>query len=126
MDRFMALLLRALFALVPIIGVGWVFSVPDRFGVALTFQQVVGTLLGLAGGIALALNVETLVPAIERLFGIQFLSPDVYYISDLPSDLHWSDVHRIAAMSLLLSLLATLYPARRAASIPPAEVLRYE
>ncbi len=87
---------------------------------------VVGTLLGLAGGISLALNVETLVPAIERLFGIQFLSPDVYYISDLPSDLHWSDVHRIAAMSLLLSLLATLYPAWRASRTQPAEALRYE
>ncbi len=87
---------------------------------------VIGTLLGLAGGIALALNVETLVPAIERLFGIQFLSPDVYYISDLPSDLHWSDVQRIAAMSLLLSLLATLYPAWRASRTQPAEALRYE
>jgi lipoprotein-releasing system permease protein len=87
---------------------------------------VVGTLLGLAGGIALALNVETLVPAIERLFGIQFLSPDVYYISDLPSDLHWSDVQRIALMSLLLSLLATLYPAWRASRTQPAEALRYE
>ena len=87
---------------------------------------VVGTLLGLAGGIALALNVETLVPAIEQLFGIRFLSPDVYYISDLPSDLHWSDVYRIAAMSLLLSLLATLYPAWRAARTQPAEALRYE
>ncbi len=87
---------------------------------------VVGTLLGLAGGIALALNVETLVPAIERLFGIQFLSPDVYYISDLPSDLHWSDVQRITLMSLLLSLLATLYPAWRASRTQPAEALRYE
>ncbi len=87
---------------------------------------VVGTLLGLAGGIALALNVETLVPAIEELFGIRFLSPDVYYISDLPSDLHWADVHRVAAMSLLLALLATLYPAWRASRTQPAEALRYE
>ncbi len=87
---------------------------------------VVGTLLGLAGGIALALNVETLVPAIEELLGIRFLSPDVYYISDLPSDLHWADVHRVAAMSLLLALLATLYPAWRASRTQPAEALRYE
>ncbi len=87
---------------------------------------VIGTLLGLAGGITLALNVETLVPAIERLFGVRFLSPDVYYISDLPSDLHWSDVGRIAMMSLLLSLLATLYPAWRASRTQPAEALRYE
>lgn len=87
---------------------------------------IVGTLLGLAGGITLALNVETLVPAIERLFGIRFLSPDVYYISDLPSDLHWPDVGRIAVMSLVLSLLATLYPAWRASRTQPAEALRYE
>ena len=87
---------------------------------------VIGTLLGLAGGISLALNVETLVPAIERLFGIRFLSPDIYYISDLPSDLHWEDVGRIAVMSLLLSLLATLYPAWRASRTQPAEALRYE
>jgi lipoprotein-releasing system permease protein len=87
---------------------------------------VIGTLLGLAGGIALALNVETLVPAIERMLGIRFLSPDVYYISDLPSDLHWNDVGRIALMSLLLALLATLYPAWRASRTQPAEALRYE
>jgi len=87
---------------------------------------VIGTLLGLAGGIALALNVESLVPAIENLLGIRFLSPDVYYISDLPSDLHWNDVGRIALMSLLLALLATLYPAWRASRTQPAEALRYE
>jgi lipoprotein-releasing system permease protein len=87
---------------------------------------VVGTLLGIAGGTALALNVETLVPAIEQLFGTRFLPPDIYYISDLPSDLHWTDVWRIALLSLLLSLLATLYPAWRASRTHPAEALRYE
>jgi lipoprotein-releasing system permease protein len=85
-----------------------------------------GTLLGGVGGIVLALNVETLVPALERLFGVQFLSADVYYISELPSRLLWSDVTRITGMAFLLSILATLYPAWQASRIKPAEELRYE
>lgn len=87
---------------------------------------VVGTLLGVAGGIALALNVESIVPAIESLLGIKFLSPDVYYISELPSEMHWPDVAHIALVSLVLSLFATLYPAWRASRTQPAEALRYE
>lgn len=87
---------------------------------------IVGTLLGVAGGIALALNVERLVPILEALMGQQFLSPDVYYISDLPSELKWSDVSRIAGLSLALGLLSTLYPAWRASRTQPAEALRYE
>mgnify|MGYP001302384910 CR=1 FL=1 len=87
---------------------------------------VIGTLIGLAGGVTLALNIETLVPAIERLFHVQFLAPDVYYISDLPSDMRWSDVFSIGGIALVLCLLATLYPAWRAARVQPAEALRYE
>lgn len=87
---------------------------------------VVGTLLGTAGGIALALNVETIVPAIEQFFGVQFMAADVYYISELPSKLEWEDVYTIAGMAFSLSLLATLYPAWQASKINPAEVLRYE
>jgi lipoprotein-releasing system permease protein len=87
---------------------------------------IVGTLLGVAGGIALALNVETLVPLLERLMGQQFLAPDVYYISDLPSELKSSDIVRIASLSLALGLLSTLYPAWRASRVQPAEALRYE
>jgi len=87
---------------------------------------VMGTLLGVAGGVGLALNVETIVPAIERFFNVQFLAADVYYISDLPSDLHWKDVWIMSSVSLGLSLLATLYPAWRAARTHPAEALRYE
>ncbi|SEQ00630.1 lipoprotein-releasing system permease protein [Solimonas aquatica] len=86
----------------------------------------VGTALGLAGGIALALNVETLVPLLERLTHQQFLAPDVYYISDLPSELKLSDVIRIGALSLSLGLISTIYPAWRASRINPAEALRYE
>ena len=85
-----------------------------------------GTLLGVAAGVALALNVETVVPAIEQALGFRFLPPDVYYISELPSDLHGSDVAVIAAVAFLLSVLATLYPAWRAARVQPAEALRYE
>jgi lipoprotein-releasing system permease protein len=82
--------------------------------------------MGVAGGVALALNVETLVPAIEEFFNVQFLAPDVYYISKLPSDLHWDDVITMTSVALVLSLLATLYPAWRAARTQPAEALRYE
>lgn len=87
---------------------------------------IFGTLLGMAGGIALALNVETLVPAIEGFFQVEFLPADVYYISDLPSDLNWHDVWRISSVAFVLSLLATLYPAWRASRTQPAEALRYE
>lgn len=86
----------------------------------------VGTVLGTIGGIALALNVETIVPAIEKALGMKFLAADVYYISQVPSKLIWSDVYWIAVMALVLSLLATLYPAWQASRINPAEVLRYE
>lgn len=87
---------------------------------------VFGTLLGVIGGVALALNVETLVPAIESFFNVQFLAPDVYYISDLPSELHWEDVWVMSGVALALSLVATIYPAWRAARTQPAEALRYE
>ncbi len=87
---------------------------------------ILGTALGVAGGVGLALNIETIVPAIERLFHVQFLAADVYYISEVPSELHWRDVWIMASVSLGLSLLATLYPAWRAARTHPAEALRYE
>jgi lipoprotein-releasing system permease protein len=66
------------------------------------------------------------VPAIERAFGVHFLDKSVYYITDLPSDLQRGDVLSIAGIALLLALLATLYPAWRAAKVNPAEALRYE
>lgn len=101
-------------------------SVMGIFMVQGTVIGLFGTLLGMAGGISLALNVETVVPFIENLFGIRFLSPDVYLISEVPSDMHWSDVLHITAVAFVLSLLATLYPAWRAARTQPAEALRYE
>ncbi len=87
---------------------------------------LVGTLLGVMGGIALALNVNSIVTMIERKFGIQFLPGDVYYLTELSGDLHWDDVVHIGVAAFLLTLVATLYPARRAASIQPAQALRYE
>jgi lipoprotein-releasing system permease protein len=87
---------------------------------------LIGTLAGVILGVLLALNVETLVPVLEALTGNQFLSPDVYYISDLPSELKASDVLRIGALSLALGLLSTVYPAWRASRVQPAEALRYE
>jgi len=87
---------------------------------------VVGTFLGVVSGVLLALNVETIVPFLERLFGMQFLSADIYYISELPSRLEWLDVIGITVASLLMSFFATWYPAWRAAKTQPAEALRYE
>ena len=91
-----------------------------------TIIGVIGILLGVIGGVWLASNIETLVPALENMLGYKFLSPDVYYISDLPSDMHWSDVILISVVSFVLCLFATIYPAFRAANTLPAEALRYE
>ena len=91
-----------------------------------TLIGVIGLAMGVAGGVALALNVDVVVPALERALGMQFLAKDVYYISDLPSDLHWSDVWIITVTSFTLTVLATLYPSWRAARTNPAEALRYE
>ncbi len=87
---------------------------------------LIGMLLGVAGGILVSLNIGTIVPFIEHLFGVQFLSKEFYYISELPSDLQHRDVIVVASFSFLISLLATLYPSWRASKTQPAEALRYE
>jgi lipoprotein-releasing system permease protein len=101
-------------------------SIMKIFVVQGTLIGVIGTVIGVVGGILIAVNIDVLMPAIERLFHTQFLDKHVYYISDLPSDLHWNDVITVACVSLVLSLLATLYPSFRASRVNPAEALRYE
>jgi lipoprotein-releasing system permease protein len=85
-----------------------------------------GSLLGVASGVALALNVDTVVLAVENLFGFKFFAKDVYLISDLPSELQLPDVVITGVASFVLSLVATIYPSYRAAKVNPAEALRYE
>lgn len=87
---------------------------------------IIGTFFGAILGIVIALNIDTIVPFIENLFQVQFLAKDVYYISELPSKLEWNDAVTITMTSIVLSLLATLYPSYKASKINPAEALRYE
>lgn len=87
---------------------------------------MLGVILGLIGGLSLALNIDVIVPFIEQLLGFKFFPPDIYYISSVPSKLVWSDVWYITGLAFLLTLLATLYPARKASKVNPAEALRYE
>lgn len=101
-------------------------SVMQIFMVQGALIGVIGTLIGVVGGVILAYNVDVVVPAIEQTLGFKFLSKDVYYISDLPSEVQPRDVATIGLMSLALAFVATLYPSWRAARLNPAEALRYE
>jgi len=101
-------------------------SIMQIFIIQGTTIGVAGTAFGMLGGVILALNVEAIVSGIERMFGVDFLDPKIYYISKLPSDLHWQDVGLVGFSAFALSLLATLYPAWKAARVQPAEALRYE
>jgi lipoprotein-releasing system permease protein len=87
---------------------------------------VIGIAAGMLGGVLLAENVSTVMGAVERAFGFQLMPADVYYISDLPSELRAGDVTTIGVVAFLFCLVATLYPAWRAARTQPAEALRYE
>ncbi len=101
-------------------------SIMGIFIVQGTLIGVIGLLSGVTLGVAVSLNIDVVVPFIERLFSMQFLAKDVYYISELPSDMHWSDVGTISVVSFVLTILATLYPSWRASRTQPAEALRYE
>jgi lipoprotein-releasing system permease protein len=87
---------------------------------------VIGTALGVFFGALIAYNIETIIPFIERLFGVHFISQQIYFISELPSSPEVSDIVTIAVTSLVLSLLATLYPSWRASKLQPAQVLRHD
>lgn len=91
-----------------------------------TVIGLLGTLLGIVIGVVLSLSVETLVAKLESFFKVSFLESDIYPISFLPSSLQASDVILVAGISLSMSLLATIYPARKAAGVEPAEALRYD
>lgn len=85
-----------------------------------------GTALGVGGGVALSYNLQVVVGLIEKAFSFKVFSPEVYYISEIPSQLLWGDVVIAAVASILLSVIAAVYPARKALQVMPAEVLRYE
>ena len=85
-----------------------------------------GISIGALLGVTLATNISSITAFVEDTLGVKLFDPTVYFISELPSDLQWADVLAVVLASLCLSLLATLYPAWRAARIAPAEVLRYE
>ncbi|WP_208277594.1 lipoprotein-releasing ABC transporter permease subunit [Massilia oculi] len=87
---------------------------------------VLGTLAGVGMGVAVSLKIDVIVPFIERLLGVEFLSKDIYLISTVPSDLHGPDVAIIGVISVLLAFAATVYPSWAASRVKPAEALRYE
>ena len=101
-------------------------SIMGIFVVQGAMSGIIGTLAGVAGGLLIAVNVGSIVPAIERALGVAFLPGSIYVISQMPSDPQRSDIVPIALVSLALSFLATLYPSWRASRVQPAEALRYE
>ena len=101
-------------------------SVMGVFVVQGTIIGLVGIVLGSVGGVLLAENVTNVMRFLESMLGFELMPADMYYISDLPSDLRWDDVSTIIGMALALCLIATLYPAWRAARTHPVEALRYE
>jgi lipoprotein-releasing system permease protein len=101
-------------------------SVMTVFIVQGVIVGVIGLALGVAGGLALAWNLDVVIPALETVLGIELWNKQVYFISHLPAEVQWPDVIVIAGISFLLTLVATLYPSWRASRLNPAEALRYE
>jgi lipoprotein-releasing system permease protein len=87
---------------------------------------VIGTLSGIALGVLISMNLESLVHGLEALLGTQFMNAEVYYMSDLPASVHWGDVLKISLTAFGLCCLSTLYPSWRAARTQPAQALRHD
>ena len=124
-DVFIPLDKRADIAILRTLGASGA-SIMKIFVVQGAVVGVAGTLAGLVLGLAVALNVDTLVPALESMLGMNFLPKDIYLISRMPSEPLASDIVPIALIALLLAFVATLYPSWRASRVNPAEALRYE
>ena len=101
-------------------------SIMKIFVIQGTVVGIIGIVFGVLGGVWLAGNIEIIVTTVEQFLRVKFLSPDVYYISELPSDLRWRDVVVTAALAFLFTVTSTIYPAWRAAQTQPAVALRYE
>lgn len=91
-----------------------------------TVIGAIGTLGGVALGVLISVNLESLVHGLEALLGTHFLDAKVYFMSDLPAKVQWDDVFKIAGTAFALCLLSTIYPSWRAARTPPAEALRHD
>jgi lipoprotein-releasing system permease protein len=101
-------------------------SITKIFMIQGALVGIMGTAAGVALGVLVALNIDVIVPFIEHLLGVQFLSKDIYLIAEIPSDLRWPDVFKIGGVSVLLAFVATIYPSWSASRVKPAEALRYE
>jgi lipoprotein-releasing system permease protein len=94
---------------------------------------VQGSVIGLAGtvfgtvlGLLLAFNVDVILPWLETTFGFKIMPGDIYYVTEVPSEVHLFDAVTIPLVAFVVAVLATIYPARRAASVAPAHALRYD
>ncbi len=102
------------------------FSIQIIFIIQGLIIGIVGSVVGGILGVVASLNIDVIVPFFEQLFGFKFFPADIYYISSIPSDLHWEDVWLVSGLAFVMTLIATLYPAYKASKIEPAEALRYD
>jgi len=91
-----------------------------------SFNGIVGTLSGLVLGLLFCFNIESIQSFVEWATGANVFNPEIYFLTKLPAEVNWGEVGQVAGISLLISLLATIYPSWRAARVQPAEILRYE